>query len=229
MEQQPQKDKTSQKKGIEAKEKNETSLPAETPAVDRTEDAGSPQSGVGSMVEAGNIDKIRTILFGSQMRDIEKRFARLEERMLKDMTELREEMRKRAVSLEEYVNKEVESLDNRLKAEQDARAESVKGLSEELNDTVKSFEKKTGKLDEQLNKIAREFRQQILEQSKSLSDEIRQKNEETAAVLERVAQELRTDKVDRNTLSELFMQMAMRLPNDTAMELNLEMGELKNE
>jgi len=205
----------------EAKERDETSLPAETPKVDIVE--GTTQSGIGGEIEAGNIDKIRNILFGAHMRDIEKKFARLEGRILKEMTDLRQEVRKRADSLEEYINKEVESLDERLKAEQDARAESVKELSVELKDNAKSFEKQTGRLDEQLNKSARELRQQILEQSKSLSDEIRQKYDETVALLEQVTQELRTDKVDRTALSELFMEMAMRLPNDTAMELNLEM------
>jgi len=33
---------------------------------------------------AGNVDKIRDILFGSQMRDYESRFARLEETLIKE-------------------------------------------------------------------------------------------------------------------------------------------------
>ena len=39
--------------------------------------------GNGELREGQNVDKIRDILFGNQMRDYEKRFARLEERVTK--------------------------------------------------------------------------------------------------------------------------------------------------
>src|ERR1700749_3579611 len=44
---------------------------------------------------AGNVDKIRDILFGSQMRDYESRFARLEEALVKETAEIRETSRRR--------------------------------------------------------------------------------------------------------------------------------------
>src|SRR5271166_1295950 len=68
-----------------------------------------------------NLDKVRDILFGSQMRDNERRFARLEERVLKESTEVREEGRKRLESLEAFVRKEVQSLVERVKNEQTQR------------------------------------------------------------------------------------------------------------
>ena len=45
--------------------------------------------------EGANVDKIRDILFGSQMRDYEKRFARLEENVSKAVETLREDTMKR--------------------------------------------------------------------------------------------------------------------------------------
>src|SRR5947209_6262346 len=39
---------------------------------------------------AGNVDKIRDILFGTQMRDYDSRFARLEETLVKENAEIRE-------------------------------------------------------------------------------------------------------------------------------------------
>ena len=47
--------------------------------------------------QPGNVDKIRDILFGSQMRDYETRFARLEETLSKEASELRESTRRRFV------------------------------------------------------------------------------------------------------------------------------------
>ncbi len=42
--------------------------------------------------EGANVDKIRDILFGSQMRDYEKRFVRLEDTVTKALETLREDM-----------------------------------------------------------------------------------------------------------------------------------------
>ena len=160
--------------------------------------AGKPQSDVGEAMGAGNVEKIRDILFGAQMRDYEKRFARLEKSMLKELDDLRDDTNKRFGSLEKYIKSEIES----------------------LNDTTKSLEKKIGKADEKLTKNSRDLRKQILDQSKSLSDDIRKKHGETSAALERVAQELGNEKADRAALAELFTEMAMRLTNDDALKLN---------
>jgi len=192
---------------------------------DKSESAGKPQSFGSDSVGVGNIEKIRDILFGAQMRDFEKMFARLELRMSKETNDLRDEVRKRFESLENYINKEMESLNDRLKSEQNDRTDSIKELSKELGNTAKSLEKKIGQIDDQLNKSSRDLRQQILDQSKNLSDEIRQKHEEGMRALEHSAQELRTDKIDRAALSKLLMEMAMRITNDKALQLNLDMEE----
>ena len=39
-----------------------------------------------------DIDKVRDILFGNQMREVERRFARLEERLIKETIDLKEDL-----------------------------------------------------------------------------------------------------------------------------------------
>ena len=178
----------------------------------QSEAADDPQSTSKSGGES--LDKVRDILFGSQSREYEKRFARLEDRLLKEASDLREDIKRRFDTLEVYIKKEVEALATRLKLEQEERSESAKTLSAELNDTARTFEKKTGQLGEHLTSSQRELREQILEQSKNLSDEIRQKHESMAAVVERTTSELRDEKTDRAALASLFMEVAMRLNNE---------------
>jgi DNA repair exonuclease SbcCD ATPase subunit len=172
------------------------------------------QLGGGHLPEGGNIDKIREILFGVQMRDYEKRFSRLEERLLKESADLREDTRRRFDALETFIRKELDSLADRLKSEQGTRDESVQELSRSLQDTGKALERKIAQLDEQTTRNQSDIRQQILNQSKSLSDEIRQKYEELTAMLEREAVELRHDKTDRSALAALFTEVALRLNNE---------------
>ena len=63
-------------------------------------DESSTVAQVAEQHEGTNVEKIRDILFGSQMRDYEKRFQRLEERLTKDAEALREELKKRFDGLE---------------------------------------------------------------------------------------------------------------------------------
>lgn len=181
----------------------------------------SVQGAAGELSGAGNVDKIRDILFGGQMRDYERKFARLEERLLKESTELRDELKKRFDALEGYIGKEVDSLGDRLKAEHGERAEAVKELAQELKGLAKAMERRTGQLEEHATKSHRELRQQLFDQSKTLSEEIQQKADELAAVLARHVDELRSDKTDRTALAALFAEVSMRL-ND---EFKLPRGE----
>jgi DNA anti-recombination protein RmuC len=171
-------------------------------------------SGDADLSGAGNIDKIRDILFGVQMRDYEKRFSRLEERLIKESNDLRDDTKKRFDALEQYLKQELESLNLLVTAEQNTRGEAVEALAQGIKDTARNFEKKTAQMDEQTTRSQRELRQQILDQSKSLNDEIRMKYEELTAALQREASELRTDKTDRASLAALFTEVALRLNND---------------
>ena len=172
------------------------------------EDGNAPQS------ESGNVDKIREILFGGQMRDYDKKFARLEERLIKESAELREDTKRKVGALETFVKNEFEALSSRLQAEQQTREGALEGVSRELHNTSKSLETKLAQFDNQTGQAHRELRQQLLDQSKSLSEEIRRKHEEMSSVLEREVADLNHEKTDRSALSALFTELALRLNRD---------------
>ena len=163
---------------------------------------------------AGNLEKVRDLLFGGQMRDYDRKFARLEERLAKETAELRDEVRKRLAALEAYMKAEIESLSDRLRAEQDARAGATKDLARELRDASQQFEQKTSQLDDLVARGHRELRQQLHAHHQELGDDIRQRVEDVLARLAREAQELRADKADRRALAALLTEMAMRLTGE---------------
>jgi DNA repair exonuclease SbcCD ATPase subunit len=161
-----------------------------------------------------SIDKVRDILFGSHLREFERRFARLEERLVKETNDLKEDVRSRLEALETFARKETASLADQIRAEHDARVDSNSSASRELSEAANSFERRTRTLDEQLTKNYRELREQMLEQHQRLSDDIRKKADDVLATLAREAQELRSDKADRAALASLLTEMAMRLTDD---------------
>jgi methyl-accepting chemotaxis protein len=168
----------------------------------------------GEIREGANVDKIRDILFGSQMRDYDKRFGRLEERLAKAADALREDLKKRFDSLESFVQQEVESLHQRLKTEKSERVDATKELTRETRDSAKSFENRLSQIDEHLTQAQGDLRTRILDQSKTLLNEIQKAHSEMEASLEREAETLRNDKTDRATLADLLTEMALRLKDE---------------
>jgi hypothetical protein len=200
-----------------------SSFPEENPAYQQVssqasgEDNGQSQSSNGGDVrqpDSANVDKIREILFGGQMRDYERRFTRVEDRLIKESADLREDTRKRFDALEMFVKKEFAELAHRLQAEHRTRDEAMHGLWCGLHDTGQALEAKLTELQEHSAGAQSDLRQQILEQSKNLSDEIRHRQDELTAMLQREVAQLNHEKTDRSSLATLFTEMALRLEND---------------
>jgi hypothetical protein len=185
----------------------EKEQPRESPAHPANQSGEPAQSDSGP----GNIDKIRDIIFGSQMRDYEQRFARLEEALKKESSDLRETTRRHLEALESYVHKEVAALESRLSTERDERTDNHTRLAGELSATSASILKKIGDVENQEAQAKREIRSDLLQQSKELSDTIRCKAEELGALLDRRVQELQHAKTDRAGLANLFSEVALRL------------------
>ena len=173
----------------------------------------------------GNVDKIRDILFGSQMRDYDKKFAKLEERLLKESADLREDLKRRFDSLEAFMKSEVVLLsdaqkaektahDQALQSERQSRDESVKVLFDKIGETVKNFDRRAAQTEEQTGKAQRDLRQLILDETKRLAEEIAQKHSSVAADLGRESQELRGLMTDKHALSDLFAELSLRLKNE---------------
>lgn len=162
----------------------------------------------------GNLEKVRDILFGNQMREVDRRFLRLEERLLKETRDLKDDIKRRLDALEAYTNKEADTLAGQIRLEHAERVDATARLARELADTAGAFERRSAALDEQLAKGHRELRQAILEQQQRLGDEMRAQIDQVLAALAREADELRSDKTDRRALASLLKEMAMRLTDE---------------
>lgn len=188
--------------------------PNSRPSAEQTRANDKVRALAADQSSAGNVDRIRDILFGTQMRDYETRFARLEETLLKESQELKESTRRRFETLEAYVKKELEALQGRLKAEREERSDSTKGLSRDLKDLNENLSRRLAELDERTSDGDRELRDQILTQAKSLAEEAQSRYEALTALLNRRHQELRESKTDRAALADLFTEVAMRLSDE---------------
>lgn len=168
----------------------------------------------GTIDESGKVDRIRDILFGSQMRDYDSRFQRLDERLTREATDARADTQKRLEALENFLKGALESLTNRLNTEQFARGHAVEKLAHDLAETAKTLELATKNLGEHADREFHALRQQLLEQSKALSDEIREKHGQVKADLDREAEQIRGAMTGRESLAEMLSEVALRLKNE---------------
>jgi hypothetical protein len=159
----------------------------------------------------GNIDKIRDILFGSNMRDYEQRFSRLEEALKKESADLRDTTRRHLEALEAFVHKELAALQSRVIAERDERSENHSRITADLSAASASIFRKISEMENHEAHAKSEIRNNLLQQSKDLNDAIRHKAEELTTLLESRFAELHHAKTDRAGLASLFSEVALRL------------------
>ncbi len=160
---------------------------------------------------AGNVDKIRDILFGSQMRDYEARFARLEEALVKETVEIRETSRRRFDQIEAYIKKEFEAVQARFKTERDERLDTASLHSRELKELGEALSRRIRDLDDRSSSVERDLRSQLMQQARDLTDEMVRSHDEIATLLDKRVRELTDSKTDRAALATLFTEVALRL------------------
>jgi DNA anti-recombination protein RmuC len=176
----------------------------------------SVETAVAETAEASgaSVEKIREILFGSQIKNYEARFARLEEALARETSEIKDTMRRRLDSLEAFFKSETESLSARLKTERGEREETLSNIATELKTSAAQLSKKILDLDNRMAQDHSAARQELMAESRKLLDEIRQRNESLSALLENRVEELRNAKTDRSALAALFVELAVRLKDE---------------
>lgn len=136
---------------------------------------------------AESLDRVRDILFGAQMRTVDRRLAQIEERLLREFATARAELEKQVAALDTAAKRALAGLDEKLKAEQAKRGEEDKELRGELKDL-----------------------------GKQSGADLRRVADQLSSDLKQAVLELRTEKTDTASLVELLTEMAQRLSSDLA-------------
>ena len=158
-----------------------------------------------------SLDKVRDILFGSQMRAVESRMQGLEERLRREHETLRTDFGKQVESLDAFIRSEAQALADRLSAERTRRTEELKSLGTEIKETIRALEKRHDKLEEAANMADAGLRDQLLMQSEAAAAELARLGERLGAELQRSHHELKSTKTDSAALSSLLADLAAKV------------------
>lgn len=162
-------------------------------------------------VPEGHVDQIRDILFGGQMRDYERRFLELEERIRREADKLRTDLLKRMENLETLAREQHEQLQQQLQRADRDRREGDDALDGRLQSQGKSLKSDLLALEHKQEQDVQNLRERLHRSGNEAAEALRLRAEELLAELERVGAQLRDDKVARQELAGFFSEMALRL------------------
>lgn len=158
-----------------------------------------------------NVDQIRDILFGGQMRDYDRRFQDFNDKLEADMARLQETQSQRISQLEQRFDEQIDKLGKLLRQEVQDRTRSTDDLEtrvqqaartarDEVNTAIDNLGKDLAGTDERLRRALDELGQNLARQSS-----------EAEAALGRTGARLQADKVGRQDMAALLTELALRL------------------
>jgi hypothetical protein len=177
----------------------------DTSAPESAEPSGNREAGPESL------DKVRDILFGSQMRMVESRFHNLEERLLQEQRALRADFGRQLGELNTALRLELDQAEQRLAAERTKRQEDLQAISAELRAALGSLERRHMNLEQAAGMADADLRDQLLQHSSAITSEIARLSERLSTELDRSVKQLDGVKLDTSLLASLLGEVATRL------------------
>ena len=162
----------------------------------------------------GNVDKIREILFGGQMRDYEQRFADLEKRLTQNIDRMSGDFDKQIERLKSYAKREIDKVAEQLKTERRDRIADGKQGTKDLEEFTHQVEAWFGEVEDQFETESKDLRTVLHEQNEELSSMISETRDALNEALEQETRHLADAKLAREDLARLLSDAAVRLKKD---------------
>jgi len=161
--------------------------------------------------EDRKMDQVRDILFGSLMREYDRRFQELETRLRAEIERLESEHGRRAAAIEEHLESRAEKLATQLRQESAARAASIEDLDHRSSQALRTQRSElvaaTEQVESDLGQSNTRSREALAQLQANLDVAMRTLREELFA--ERDV--LRGDKLGREDLADMMAELSMRL------------------
>lgn len=159
----------------------------------------------------GNIDQIREIILGSQMREYNHRFEQLETNIAMVQQELRDRIDEvKSVSTTE-LRGSVESIEKKIKSLSLNTQEELTDVRQQVERTKAKFSNTIEALDESLDKQTKSIRDQLLEIQQNHQKDIHSLRDRVFEELDRRFSSLKDVKVARDDMAEILFEIGMRL------------------
>lgn len=155
--------------------------------------------------------QLRSILFGTESRDMHARLAKLEAESSKDIQLVRDDTQKRVAEMEGSLKTSLSNFADRLKCERVDRQSSTEQLGDELRTLIKALDDRVTTLHDQLEISERNLQRSFSEETQKQIDQSNLRLAKVESSLAKESQALRESKADRDLLAVLFAELATQL------------------
>ena len=159
----------------------------------------------------GNIDQIRDIIFGSQLRDYNTRFDKLESDLVNFRQELIDRIQEVKSTNAIELRSAIDTMDKRIRALQLTGEEERNELRQIIDRTHRKSTSNFDKLGEDLEVTTGLLRDNLSESKAKLQDDIRNLRIYVQEELERRLSAIGNIKVSRDDMAEILFELGMRL------------------
>ena len=159
----------------------------------------------------GNIDQIRDIIFGAQLREYDNRFDKIDS----DLSMMQQDMQTRIEQVKTVLSTEmraaIDSFEKKVKSITLNTQEESADVRQQIDRVNRKFSSSIEALDEALDNQTNSIRDELSQTRERLSEETRTLKTQVFEELDRRFSMLREVKVSRDDMAEILFELGMRL------------------
>ncbi len=172
--------------------------------------------------ELGNVDQIREILFGSQSRELNKRFEKLEVDIKRSFDDLKSKIEFSQKEFNQKLENEVELISKRIKNLTTTQQDELADIKDSNLKQEKRIQHNIDLLNEEIGVKIEQLTKDQNDSKKSLSEELNFLKLEVFEFIEEKLAQMNNIKLSRDDAAEIMMEAALRIKgNNIQSQLNL--------
>lgn len=162
----------------------------------------------------GNIDQIRDILFGSQQREFDHRFAQIESELALLSRDFQDRIEEVKASFDDRFRQIHESVDKRFKQNATTTQEELAELRQQNDRLNRRFDTNLSDLDRTFEERVADLNGRLTETRNKLAEDVRTLRSQIFEELDSRFATLQSGKVARADMAEILFELAMRLKGE---------------
>lgn len=172
--------------------------------------------------ELGNVDQIREILFGSQSRELNKRFEKLEVDIKRSFDDLKSKIEFSQKEFNQKLENEVELISKRIKNLTTTQQDELADIKESGLKQEKRVQHSIDLLNEEIGVKLEQLTKDQNDSKKAMSEELNFLKLEVFEFIEDKLVQMNNIKLSRDDAAEIMMEAALRIKGDNIQtQLNL--------
>lgn len=161
--------------------------------------------------QLGNVEQIREILFGSQSREVQEKFDKLEESMKAMHEEMRKKMQQAELNFNAKIESEVETISRKIKNLSTQQQDELVDVRDATLKQEKRFQNALDIVEEELNAKREQLQKQHTENNITLRAQMDTLQDEMLQVLDEKIATLGLNKLSREDAADILMEAAMAM------------------